>query len=46
MSETIPANIYQRIKDWVEQHKTGQITLNLNDGRILKAKLEETVTAQ
>jgi hypothetical protein len=42
----VPQNIYLRIKVWLEERKTGQITLNMSDGRIVNAELKEKVQAQ
>jgi hypothetical protein len=39
-------NIYQRIKEWVEQRKTGQIALNVSEGRILNAEVKEKLLAK
>lgn len=41
----LPQNIYLRIKTWIEERKTGQIALNMNDGRIVNAELKEKVQA-
>ena len=46
MSDPIPTNIYQRIKEWASERKTGAVTLLFHEGNILKAKVEETVTAK
>ena len=46
MSEPIPKNIFEIIKDWVEAQRTGQIALNVSEGRILNAELKEKVLAK
>lgn len=46
MSDAIPANIYAVIKTWQEQRKTGQIALNLSEGRILNAETKERILAK
>ena len=42
----VPQNIYLRIKAWMEERKTGQIALNINEGRIVNAELKEKVQAK
>lgn len=42
----IPQNIYSAIKAWIEQRKTGQIALNMNDGRVVNAELKEKLAAK
>ena len=46
MSEPIPKNIFELIKEWVEAQRTGQIALNLSEGHIVKAEFKETVLAK
>ena len=42
----VPQNIYLRIKRWLEERKTGQIALNINEGRIVNAEFKEKVQAK
>ncbi len=42
----VPQNILLRIVAWMQERKTGQISLNMHDGRIVNAELKEKVQAQ
>lgn len=44
--QTIPANIYQRLKEFLLQGRTGQIALNVADGKIQTADVKEHIKAQ
>ena len=46
MSDPIPASIFAVLKAWTEQRKTGQIALNLHEGRVINAELKERITAK
>lgn len=46
MSDPIPPNIFAAIKAWLEQRKTGEITLKIREGRILGAHFGEEMKAQ
>ena len=39
----LPKNIWQLIVAWTEQQKTGQIILNMNQGKVVNAETKEKV---
>jgi hypothetical protein len=43
--DAIPQNIFLRLKEWLEQRKTGQVSLNISAGRVDNAEFKEKLTA-
>ena len=41
IAEVLPVEVQRRLKEFLDARKTGQLTLNIKDGQILKANLNE-----